>query len=502
MPVRVFCWNVSLLCCILFLLNFFATMSFPPNILSVTPPGLDSLYSLCRRVYPNQPNPLQVTALVKYWLGGPDPLDYISMYSHQGDAETKTPAHWHYISFGLSDLHGDGRVHEVSGNDSPSGFGFELTFRLRREPGETSPPTWPAALMQALAKYVFQSGNILCSGDHVSWHNALDNGESRIQHMLMTEDPVLGSLQTPLGQVTFIQIVGVCQEELQAAQRWNGKGMIDILKQTDGAGGPWLVTDMRRGESILELDVCVQEEIELGIETDGSDLSGVSARCSWVESDPDQVSPCSTDNEDSGEGGNLKEGPAIKPENHNQSTKSHVGSPIPPAVSEEERIRIKSELRKGLLSNRSKDSNDRLSSPFDSNGNSCRKNSFDDSSQGLESTELMRTRRLDGLHLTFNLESGLLLPLAIRGRVQHGRHFTFKSVLGDTAITLVASNVTGTFVTADNPFVAHGPWLQVLVSEDLAQQMSESFELLTNEISLPKVFTWKGHKLAITIVAD
>lgn len=43
---------------------------------------------------------------------------------------------------------------------------------------------------------------------------------------------------------------------------------------------------------MLELDVCVQEEIEQGIESDGSNLSGVSARCSWVEADPDQLSPC------------------------------------------------------------------------------------------------------------------------------------------------------------------------------------------------------------------
>jgi len=42
--------------------------------------------------------------------------------------------------------------------DGSSGFGFELTFRLRREPGETAPPTWPATLLQALARYVFQSG--------------------------------------------------------------------------------------------------------------------------------------------------------------------------------------------------------------------------------------------------------------------------------------------------------------------------------------------------------
>lgn len=49
------------------------------------------------------------------------------------------------------------------------------------------------------------------------------------------------------------------------------------------AGGPWLVTDMRRGENMLELDPAAQEEVDRGIENDGSNLSGVSARCSWSE---------------------------------------------------------------------------------------------------------------------------------------------------------------------------------------------------------------------------
>ena len=48
----------------------------------------------------------------------------------------------------------------VTTPEGPSGFGFELTFRLKRETGETAPPTWPAALMQALARYVFLSGRI------------------------------------------------------------------------------------------------------------------------------------------------------------------------------------------------------------------------------------------------------------------------------------------------------------------------------------------------------
>lgn len=68
-------------------------------------------------------------------------------------------------------------------------------------------------------------------GDHVSWHCPLDNSESRVQHMLMAEDPQLGSVSTPNGNVQFVQIVGVTTEELRAAQHWNGVGVLDIMKR-------------------------------------------------------------------------------------------------------------------------------------------------------------------------------------------------------------------------------------------------------------------------------
>lgn len=35
-------------------------------------------------------------------LGGPDPLDYISMYTNPGDPEQNIPPHWHYIRYSLS----------------------------------------------------------------------------------------------------------------------------------------------------------------------------------------------------------------------------------------------------------------------------------------------------------------------------------------------------------------------------------------------------------------
>lgn len=48
-----------------------------------------------------------------------------------------------------------------TGMEGPSGYGFELTFRLKKQPGEAAPPAWPAELLQQLARYVFQTGNYL-----------------------------------------------------------------------------------------------------------------------------------------------------------------------------------------------------------------------------------------------------------------------------------------------------------------------------------------------------
>ncbi|KAK7076285.1 hypothetical protein SK128_007168, partial [Halocaridina rubra] len=54
------------------------------------------------------------------------------------------------------------------------------------------------------------------------------------------------------------------------------------------AGGLWMITDMRRGESIYEIEPSVAEEIENGIENEGSNLSGVSAKITWEECEPDK----------------------------------------------------------------------------------------------------------------------------------------------------------------------------------------------------------------------
>uniref|UniRef100_A0AAY4E2H7 Suppressor of fused homolog n=1 Tax=Denticeps clupeoides TaxID=299321 RepID=A0AAY4E2H7_9TELE len=454
------------------------------GLAALFPPGLQAVYGECKRVYPDQANPLQVTAIVKYWLGGPDPLDYISMYRNAGCASVDVQEHWHYISLGLSDLYGDNRVHEFTGPDGPSGFGFELTFRLKREAGETAPPTWPAELMQGLARYVFQSDNTFCTGDHISWHCPLDNSESRIQHMLLTEDPQMQPVQTPFGHVSFLQIVGVCTEELQAAQQWNGQGILDLLRGVRVAGGPWLITDMRRGETVFDIDPHLQDSIDKGVETDGSNLSGVSAKCSW-------------------------EDVSRPPEDEDDSRSICIASQ-PRRLSDKDTEQIREALRKGLEINSKS-----VLPPIDSRRHGhdrpqSRKDSLEsESSSAIVPHELVRTRQLESVHLKFNQESGTLLPLCLRGRILHGRHFTYKSINGDTAITFVSSGVEGAFATEQHPYAAHGPWLQVsiqliLLTEDFVEQMLSELQDLSSrgESKLPKEYSWSEKKLKISVLPD
>ena len=55
----------------------------------------------------------------------------------------------------------------------------------------------------------------------------------------------------------------------------------------------------------------------------------------------------------------------------------------------------------------------------------------------------------------------VILSLHYRGRLQHGRHFTFNSSAGDTAITLVTAKIVGAIADRHHTFAACGPWLQV-----------------------------------------
>ena len=443
-----------------------------------TPPGLAAIYSTLRKAYPDQSNPLQVTALVKYWLGGPDPLDFISMFSNPGNPLHGIPPHWHYVSSGLSDLHGDGRVHEFRGAHGLSGYGFELTFRLKKEPGQGMPPSWPAELMQELAKYVFRTNNSLQIGDHVSWNIPLDhthsrlhfNSNSNMRHILLAEDPQLTKTQSSLGTLAFVQIVGICDEELHAAQQWNGFSTLELLRRIPYAGGPWLITDMERMESIFELEPSLQDEVTRGLEREGSTLSGVNAKCYWEE---------------------LKDNSSSNDVSHFNSS-----SIIQPA-------RMTDQMKNQNFNKFS------ILPPIDASCTSKQhykgEATMDRSSACSSATsEISRTRSCRGVCVRLNIEAASLLPLAFRGRLRHGRHFTFQSSHADIAITLVSTSVTGSIATREHPYSACGNWLQLFVGDELIGKLEKDLDELAHpeEVSLPREYTWPEANLKIVVLPN
>ena len=210
-------------------------------------------------------------------------MDYINMFANPGSHDSE--AHWHYVSCGLSDLHGDARVHPpIQSPEQPSGYGFELSFRLRKEAGQNSPPTWPASLLNSIAKYVFDSENKLVPGDHINWGKPLDLSNSLLKHLLVTRDPQIDPLQTRLGRVTFLQLVGITDEELKAVQRWNGPGLSRLLELSPETGGSLGVTNVyRRG--LFDIRPEAGQAVDRGIATEGSNLCGMAAMIDWAEQD-------------------------------------------------------------------------------------------------------------------------------------------------------------------------------------------------------------------------
>ncbi|XP_055608562.1 suppressor of fused homolog [Uranotaenia lowii] len=420
----------------------------------MVPRGLQKLIEQCLKIYPDQTNPLQVTTVLKYWLGGQDPLDYISMYHNPGNPEQNVPPHWHYISFGLSDLHGDGRVHlpdTVGGPEPRSGMGFELTFRLLKTSGDADerPPTWPANLLQALAKYVFQSGNRLYTGDNIPWRRSLDGKTSSIQHMLIAEDPQMSRTETPFGWVDFLQIVGVSNEELEQASRWNGKGVLNILQKEPLTGGQWLITNMARAKSVFELFPETLKQLELDLEKEGSDLAGVGADFTFKELSKNVTVKKEIDPED-------------------EITKSISSC----------NIEIKKEFNEGLEHSNSSD----MINPFH------------------HSQVPSRVLPLDGIELTLAPYAAKFLVLAIKDRIRHGRHFTFKAQ--NMAVTFVAESVTGTIVNKEAPYGVLGNWVQILIPNSLMPKMLDAFSGLhksADNLKIPLTYEWSEHNLKFII---
>ncbi|GIP21892.1 suppressor of fused domain protein [Paenibacillus sp. J22TS3] len=218
--------------------------------------GWDAIDEQLKGIYGDQ-EPKHYGTMIPYILGGPDPLDGISAY-----LRAEPVPHWHFVTYGFSELY-----EKESENVEESGYGFELTFRLRKLDDEDEPPAWALNLLQNMGRYVFGSGNTFKSGDYLDANGpiALEH-DTRLTALAFIQDPELPEIQTPNGSVAFLQMVGITQNELEAMQAWNTVG---VLTEALSSGLlPLYVTDLFR-PSLLD-DAELARKLRQGAEREGS----------------------------------------------------------------------------------------------------------------------------------------------------------------------------------------------------------------------------------------
>ncbi|CAC9975049.1 suppressor of fused domain protein [Flavobacterium panici] len=187
------------------------------------------------RLYPDQ-EPKHFAPAISYMLGGEHPLDGVSIYESK-----KQTDHFHFVTYGFSELYYD----ENKIEDEFSKWGFELTFRLKPFAEDNGNPSWVIALLQNIAKYVFDSGNWF-----EEFHYMPANGpirldtETDITALVIVADPEIEKKQTPHGELSFLQIVGITSAEYEAIKE--NSGIVEELVNKLKENNPLLITDLTR----------------------------------------------------------------------------------------------------------------------------------------------------------------------------------------------------------------------------------------------------------------
>lgn len=216
--------------------------------------GWDAIDASLATLYGDQ-KPEHFGTLISHRLGGADPLDGISVYRR----DLPVP-HWHWVTYGFTELYD-----KESDDPETSGYGFELTFRLKATEEEAMAPRWVLALLQNLGRYVFNTGNVFNPGDWMTANGpiALDTG-TKLCSMGFVADPELPSVDSPNGMFAFIQVVGLTVEEERAAKQWQTAQLLKVLLPHI----PLWITDLHRS-SLLEIED-VASQVKAGTERDGS----------------------------------------------------------------------------------------------------------------------------------------------------------------------------------------------------------------------------------------
>ncbi|NTW42280.1 MAG: suppressor of fused domain protein, partial [Cellulomonadaceae bacterium] len=148
------------------------------------------------------------------------------------------------MTYGLSNL-----FDEAEGeNDGFSGWGYELTWRVRDPGAAAEAPGWPFTVLQRLAKWASDGGVLLAEGSRltigspVTGYPHTDGPDTPLTGVLLATDPELGEIDSANGRVRFLQFVAVDADTLALAQEEGSAPVLERLRLKD----PLMVTELER----------------------------------------------------------------------------------------------------------------------------------------------------------------------------------------------------------------------------------------------------------------
>ena len=107
-------------------------------------------------------------------------------------------------------------------------------------------------VMQNLARYVFESKKWF-----EAYHFIPANGPIRLEcdtklvGIAFAPDPQLGTIETPNGEVAFLQMVGITQKELDWLYEDPTTDRVEELINKMRGDNPLLITDLKREKSYV-----------------------------------------------------------------------------------------------------------------------------------------------------------------------------------------------------------------------------------------------------------
>ncbi len=172
--------------------------------------GWTAIEAEFEKIYKDQ-EPLHFGTIIKYCLGGDDPLDGISVYESED--------YYHFVSFGLTDLYD-----EKTSSDEYSGYGMEFTCKIKKDDRLDMEKEINniCNIFQSLARYTFNDGHYFLPNEFLSTGQTVGLDafrKSNITGFIMVHDSEVKTIDTIHGKVEFVCFVGVTKPELDAIIR-------------------------------------------------------------------------------------------------------------------------------------------------------------------------------------------------------------------------------------------------------------------------------------------